>query len=140
MAANVSVAFDFDLRATEKTLEEYSNLKKINDFLDGKSKHKHLLFYYQKPDDSSGTELVDAPGPAKLMITTGEHEDVRIKGRGVYFLRTVGDQKSVKTDIPTDHELLFGEVGALPLESLNGGLNEIFKPIVCKSNAVVWDD
>ena len=50
---------------------------------------------------------------------------MRIKSHAVYFLRTVADQKSVKLEIACDHELLFGEVSASPLESLSTGLNEV---------------
>ena len=58
-------------------------------------KHKHIFIYHQKPDilNEQG-ELVDAKGDAKLIITTGEHEDMRIKSHAVYFLRTVADQKA----------------------------------------------
>jgi len=115
MAANVASAFGMSDRVhlVEQTLGEYNNLKKLNDFLEGKSKHRHVFIYYQRPDvPNDQGELVDAKGDAKLLITTGEHEDVRIKSRAVYFLRNVAENKPVKADVSSDGDLLFGEMAA----------------------------
>jgi hypothetical protein len=132
MAANVAAAFDMidTQNVVEDVLTEYNNFKKINDFLEGRAKHKHLFIYYQKPDIfNDAGEFVDAKGDAKLFITYGDNDDLRIKSRAVYFLRTVGDQKAVKPEVACDHELLFGEVAAAPLESLATGLNDVFRPL-----------
>lgn len=44
----------------------------------GRSKHKHIFVYYQRPDvPNDMNEFVDAKGEPKIMITTGEHEDAR---------------------------------------------------------------
>lgn len=100
------------VNVVEQVLGEYNNLKKLNDFLEGKSKHKHVFVYYQRPDViNDANELVDAkgavaerfsrscltariprPGDAKLMITTGEHEDVRIKNRAAPWTCIFGDE------------------------------------------------
>jgi len=141
MAMNVAAACNMLDRVNhvEDVLSEYQNLKKLNDFLEGKSKHKHIFVYYQKPDvPNEMGDLVDAKGDPKFMITTGEHEDMRIKGRAVYFVRNVPDQKAVKVDIASDGELLFGEMAASPLESLDTGLMGVFKPLICRSNCVDW--
>lgn len=37
-------------------------------------------------------EPVDGPGEAKLIVTPGEQE--RLKGRAVYFLRTLPNEKA----------------------------------------------
>jgi len=137
MAANVASAFGMSDRvhSVEALLGEYNNLKKLNDFLEGKSKHRHVFVYYQRPDvPNDQGELVDAKGDAKLIITTGEHEDVRIKNRAVYFLRNVAENKPVKADVSSDGDLLFGEMAASPLESLNTGLLDVFKPLVSQGS------
>ncbi|CAE8591739.1 unnamed protein product, partial [Polarella glacialis] len=141
MAANVAAAFNMLDRVhyVESVLGEYNNLKKLNDFLEGKSKHKHVFIYHQRPDvPNDQGELVDAKGDPKLMITTGEHEDVRIKSKAVYFLRNVPDSKAVKAEFACDNELLFGEMAASPLESLNTGLLDVFRPIVCQASSIDW--
>ena len=68
MAANVAAAFGMSDRVhvVEQVLGEYNNLKKLNDFLEGKSKHKHVFVYYQRPDViNDANELVDAKGDAQ---------------------------------------------------------------------------
>jgi hypothetical protein len=52
MAENVAAAFDMSDRVDKitETLSEYNNFKKLNDFLEGKSKHKHIFIYHQRPD------------------------------------------------------------------------------------------
>jgi dynein heavy chain len=141
MAANVAAAFGIveKTQQVEEFFGEYNNLKKLSDFLEGKSKHKHIFVFYQKPDIPNDLgELIDAKGDAKIMITTGEHEDMRIKSEAVYFLRNVPDQKPVKLDVLCDAELLFGEMAASPLESLDTGLMEVFRPLVCQSTCFDW--
>merc|ERR1712194_978705 len=70
-------------------------------------------------------------------ITTGEHEDMRIKSRAVFFVRAndgapdQGDNKKpIRNDVASDQELLFGEMAASPLESLNTGLANVFMPLI----------
>lgn len=141
MAANVAAAFNLTERTSyvEDTLGEYSNLKKINDFLEGKSKHKHIFIYYQRPDiPNEFGEPIDTKGDPKLMITTGEHEDMRIKSRAVYFLRNVPDQKAVKVEVGCDHELLFGEMSGNPLQSLNTGMQDVFGKLIQGASSVDW--
>ena len=38
-------------------------------------------------------------------------------------------ERSIKVDVGSDNDLLFGEVAASPLESLNMSLSEVFRPI-----------
>jgi dynein heavy chain len=140
MAANVAAAINQpdNVLMVEEVFQEYNNLKKLDDFLAGKSKHKHIFIYYQKLDmPNEMGDSVDAAGPPKIMITTGEHEDMRIKGRAVYFLRNpiVPEGRAVKLDVSCDNELLFGEMSGKPLESLNTGLMDVFRPLVSQKMA-----
>jgi dynein heavy chain len=132
MATNVAVAMDMPdkLKYVEDMLSEYNNFKKINDFLEGKSKHRHIFVYYQQQDHMNDHNEIISRGESKLMITTGDNEEMRIKGKAVYFVRNVPDQKPVKSDVPCDNELLFGEMAACPLYSLDMGLQGVFKPLV----------
>jgi len=123
----------------EDFFSEHNNLKKLNDLLEGKSKHKHIFVYFQRQDVPNDLgELVDAKGDPKPMLTTGEHEDMRIKSRAVYFLRNVLDQKPVRPDVSSDGDLLFGEMAASPLESLNTGLMDVFRPLVNNTGGIDW--
>jgi dynein heavy chain len=136
MAENIAVAFNQEARQAqiEAVIREHANMKKVVDFLEGKSRHQHLFFFYQKPDviNDKG-EYIDGAGDPKLLITTGEHE--RIKSRAVYFLRNVPPERAVKADVAVDADLLFGEVAACPLESLNTALMGVFFPLICQPTA-----
>jgi dynein heavy chain len=140
IAENVASAFGAkDIKRIEDTITESLNLKKLNDFLEGKAKHQHIFFFYQKPDAyNENNEVIDGAREAKLSITTGEHE--RIKSYAVYFLRNTHPDKPVRTDVATDPELLFGTVAANPLESLGATLAELFKPMVihAQDNPACW--
>lgn len=140
MVANVAEAFDISNKIGDVENFFIHNLKKVNEFLEGRSKHKHFFVYYQQKSDDDDVKHAKMD----FIYTTGEHEDYRIKNRAVYFLRNVYDNKGmvsdkeIKKDTATDADVLFGEVTQCPLESLNTGLLEVFKPMICKSSSVDW--
>jgi dynein heavy chain len=140
MAANVAAAFGLgDSPKSEEFFQEQANYKRVTEWLEGRSKHKHLFVYYQKQDVPNDMgEFVDAKGDPKLVMTTGEQEDVRIKQRAVYFLRNVADHKAVRAEVSSDADILFGEMAASPLESLNTGLMDIFRPLVSHPAGLDW--
>eukprot|EP00392_Amoebophrya_sp_AT5.2_P000467 g468.t1 len=118
-------------RKVEEAFREPQNFKKLSEFLEGKSKRQHLFVYYQKADIlNEAGEYVDGPGDARVVLSNGETE--RLKSRGCYFLRTQPAEKPVKVDVATDPDLLFGEITAQPLESLDTSLKAIFLPSVQK--------
>ena len=114
-------------------MREHANLKRLNDFLEGKSKHHHIFLFDQKADviNESG-EAIDGHGESKVLVTVGEQE--RLKGRAVYFMRTIAEGKTVKMENGSDTELLYGEIAANPLESLETSLGSIFLPFLKKSS------
>ena len=123
-----------DIRRVEGVIQENLNYKKLTEFLEGRTKQQHIFFFYQRPDTyNEHNELVDAHKDCKLTITTGENE--RIKSFAVYFLRNVPQDRAIKTDVFSDHELLFGEVTPNPLESLSTTLATVFQPIAARQEA-----
>jgi len=80
MIENVAMVFDPSgrdefVRKVEEVIRESGNLKKVNDFLEGKSKRHHIFFYFQKPDvTNDNNELVDGPGEPRITIQNGETE------------------------------------------------------------------
>ena len=131
-----NVASAFDIKNVEGTIQETLNFKKITEFLEGKTKQQHIFFFYQRPDIlNEHNEPVDAHKDCKLTITTGENE--RIKSFAVYFLRNVPQDRSIKADVFSDQELLFGEVTANPLESLSTTLASVFQPISSRQE-ITW--
>jgi dynein heavy chain len=132
MAEVTASAFNKDVQFVEDVFREHGNLKRFNDFLEGKSKHSHIFIFDQKTDVINEVgEPVDGPGEAKLIVTPGEQE--RLKGRAVYFLRTLPNEKAVKLDVSSDQELMFGEIAANPLASLDTSLGSVFMPYLQRS-------
>ena len=100
----------------------------LEDFLLGIGPPK-LIIYYQ-PDL---TEEVDARDPNienKLMITRGD--DIKLEGKGVFFIRTTPDGKPVNQD-KVDTEVLFGEITPNTLAQLRGAMNIILDSFVLES-------
>jgi dynein heavy chain len=122
-------AFEKDPQQVEDVFREHANLKRLNDFLEGKSKHHHIFIFDQRADVMNDMgEPIDGPGDTKIIITTGESE--RLKGRAVYFFRTLPAEKAVKLDVGSDGDLLFGEIAANPLESLDASLGNLYLPFL----------
>eukprot|EP00930_Biecheleria_cincta_P100463 TRINITY_DN920_c0_g1_i2.p1 TRINITY_DN920_c0_g1~~TRINITY_DN920_c0_g1_i2.p1 ORF type:complete len:4610 (-),score=1017.36 TRINITY_DN920_c0_g1_i2:106-13935(-) len=140
IAENVASAFGRQeyIKQIEVTIQEGLNLKKLNEFLEGKTKQQHIFFFYQRPDTHNDlNEVVDAGKEPKLTITTGEND--RIKSFAVYFLRNVPPEKSIRADVASDHELLFGEVTPNPLDSLSTTLASVFRPMASHTqNGTNW--
>eukprot|EP00913_Durusdinium_trenchii_P023519 g22096.t1 len=148
MAANVAAAFGMSDRVhvVEQVLGEYNNLKKLNDFLEGKSKHKHVFVYYQRPDViNDANELVDAKGDAKLMITTGEHEDDLESNLRMFInqsfeaiasiesslkllakFQSILQRDSLRQDLETKFAVIFHNYG---LELTHAYLDEVWKEL-----------
>eukprot|EP00931_Biecheleriopsis_adriatica_P081370 TRINITY_DN5469_c0_g1_i3.p1 TRINITY_DN5469_c0_g1~~TRINITY_DN5469_c0_g1_i3.p1 ORF type:complete len:4660 (-),score=1275.41 TRINITY_DN5469_c0_g1_i3:88-14067(-) len=139
IAENVASAFGREehIKQVEGTILESLNFKKLNEFLEGKTKQQHIFFFYQRPDAyNDQNELIDAGKDVKLTITTGENE--RIKSFAVYFLRNVPPEKAIRSDVASDQDLLFGEVTPNPLESLSATLSDVFRPLAARSQEANW--
>ncbi|PHJ15738.1 dynein heavy chain family protein [Cystoisospora suis] len=111
---------------------------KIEKFLNGTSRRQYVLFGYQKPRESRNA----TPGPpdpsldAKLICTDGTESG--LESRSIYFLKTTPRGKAVNLNVPSDCEVLFGEVAAAPLSSLDVTLADVFLPVVERFNENDW--
>ena len=129
MCEVAAAAFEKEPQQVEDVFREHANLKRLNDFLEGKSKHHHIFVFDQRADVINDLgEPVDGPGDTKILVTTGEQE--RLKGRAVFFLRTVAADKAIKVDVTSDGDLLFGEMSGNPLESLDTSLGSLYLPFL----------
>lgn len=68
--------------------------------------------------------------PAKFLFEYSIGEKEKLKGKGIYFLRTTPNGKPVNPNGANDNEVLFGEVSEHTVTSLNTIINSIFKPLV----------
>ena len=63
-----------------------------------------------------------------LNYLIGEKE--KLKGKGLYFVRTTPPNKPVNPNGSNDNEVLFGEISEHTVTSLNIIINNVFKPLV----------
>lgn len=69
-----------------------------------------------------------------LIYLIGEKE--KIKGKGLYFVRTTPPHKPVNANGANDNEVLFGEISEHTVTSLNIIINNVFKPLVDRLDPV----
>jgi hypothetical protein len=69
-----------------------------------------------------------------LNYLIGEKE--KIKGKGLYFVRTTPPHKAVNPNNGNDNEVLFGEISEHTVTSLNIIINNVFKPLVDRLDPV----
>jgi hypothetical protein len=97
----------------------------------------HIFVYYQCPyriNEETG-ELRETSSTKEFVITDGEK--VKLKGKGLYFLRTNLDKKISETG-QNDNEVLFGEVSDQSVTALNTTINMIYKPLVDNLTKPEW--
>ena len=63
-----------------------------------------------------------------ILYLIGEKE--RLKGKGLYFVRTTPPGKPVNPNMGNDNDVLFGEISEHTVTSLNVVINNVFKPLV----------
>jgi len=71
----------------------------------------------------------------EFFVTDGEK--VKLKGKGLYFVRTTKD-KPVKVDIASDDQVLFGEISEHTVTTLNTMINSVYKPMVSSLESNEW--
>jgi dynein heavy chain len=89
----------------------------------------HIFVYYQTPYrivEETG-EIRETSSTKEFVITDGEK--VKLKGKGLYFLRCNLD-KPVNVNGTNDNEVLVGEVSEHSVTALNTTINQVFKPLV----------
>ena len=65
-------------------------------------------------------------------------EKLKLKGKGIFFLRTIPKDKEVNLGTYSDSEVIFGEVSDQSLSALNVVVNNIYKPLVEKLEPPEW--
>ncbi|EPR57521.1 putative dynein heavy chain family protein [Toxoplasma gondii TgCatPRC2] len=112
---------------------------KIEKFLSGASRRQHLLFAFHQGNatpSSPGALNSDVGLDAKLICTDGAESG--LQSRSIYFLKTTQRGKAVNLNVASDGEVIFGEIAAAPLASLDVALTGLFLPIVEKFNEKEW--
>ena len=89
----------------------------------------YVFVYYQAPYrivEETG-EIRETSSTKEFVITDGEK--VKLKGKGLYFLRCNLD-KPINVNGTNDNEVLVGEVSKHSVTALNTTINQVFKPLV----------
>lgn len=88
-----------------------------------------LFVYYQSSDvRNTSDELEDSGQEPRLFATFGDTD--RIKSKGCYFFRNVDEGKPINTNQSNDMEVMFGEIGAEPISTLESVLVMTCIPMV----------
>lgn len=74
----------------------------------------------------------------KWSLTNILGEKIKLKGKGVYFMRCVPPGKPITASGTNDNEVLFGEISEHTVFSLNIIINNIYKPLVDKLDTSDW--
>lgn len=89
----------------------------------------HVFVYYQAPyriNEETG-EIRETTSQKEFVVTDGEK--VKLKGKGLYFLRTNLD-KPINVNGTNDNDVLVGEVSEHSVTALNTTINHVFRPLV----------
>lgn len=94
-----------------------------------------VFVYYQTPYKvTESGDIFHYEGREEFYVTDGEKE--KIKGKGLYFVRTTPPHKAVNPNNGNDNEVLFGEISEHTVTSLNIIINNVFKPLVDRLDPV----
>jgi hypothetical protein len=63
---------------------------------------------------------------------------VKLKGKGLYFVRTTKPGKAINVNGQNDTEVLFGEISEHTVTSLNTIINSVYKPMVAGLETSEW--
>lgn len=65
-------------------------------------------------------------------------EKIKLKGKGVYFMRCIPPGKAISVTGTNDSEVLFGEISENSVFALNTIVNSVYKPLVDKLDNSDW--
>ena len=98
----------------------------MTDFFSGEGPSK-LIIFHQKPTPEEGEDASLWTDEEKVIfVTSGDKETDRMHQHACYFLRNCDG--SVDTQTACDDTVLFGELSASPLRSLESALSKVFRP------------
>jgi dynein heavy chain len=134
----VNECFGINEQILHDKFREDENYRILSRFLDGTGPPK-VLFYMQRPD-MRGTydELIDSHEDPRLLITFGDTE--RIKSKAAFFYRTSPDGRGVNVQNASDNEVIYGEIGAQPIMSLENVITSAYVPMVNSIDEGEWGE
>jgi gas vesicle protein len=111
---------------------------KFDDFFAGVGSPRILIYYQTQYKITESGEVKDYGGHKEFFVTDGEK--IKLKGKGVYFIRATKPGKPLNANASNDSEIMFGEISEHSVTSLNTIINQIYKPMVDKLNKEDWGE
>jgi dynein heavy chain len=108
----------------------------MDDFFKGVGPQRIFVYYQTQFKISESGEIQDLGGHDEFFVSDGEK--IKLKGKGVYFVRTTPAGKQINLNSANDNEVLFGEISEHTVTSLNTIINQVYKPLVDKLDNSAW--
>jgi hypothetical protein len=105
-------------------------------FLKGTGPNRVFVYWQTAYKITEAGDIQELPGREEWYVTDGEKE--RLKGKGLYFVRTTPPGKPVNPNLGNDNDVLFGEISEHTVTSLNVVINNVFKPLVDRLEPADW--
>jgi hypothetical protein len=110
--------------------------KAIEDFLKGEGANRIFIYYQTQYKILESSEIQDIGGHEEFFVTDGEK--IKLKGKGVYFVRTTPPKKAINLMNGNDNDILFGEISQHTVTSLDTIINKVYKPLVDRLDTQSW--
>lgn len=73
-----------------------------------------------------------------LILNSNIGENIKLRGKGIFFFRTTPPTKLINTNSANDNEVLFGEISEHTIHTLNTLINFVYRPLVDKLEPSDW--
>lgn len=97
-----------------------------DDFFAGTGNPRILVYYQTQYKITDSGEIKDFGNPNHKEFFVTDGEKIKLKGKGIYFLRTKEQGKTVVSDT----DVLFGEISESSITSLDVIINKVYKPMM----------
>lgn len=97
-----------------------------------------IFVYYQIPYkmNDNGDPPIDIGSVKEFVVSDGEK--VKLRGKGVYFVRTTAPGKAINANGTNDSEILFGEISQHCVPAFDTIINSVYKPLIEKLEPNDW--
>lgn len=74
--------------------------------------------------------------PHEFVVSHGE--GVKLRGKGIYFLRNTKPGQAINQTATNDEQVLFGEISENSVGVLKTLINNVYKPMIDRMNPEEW--
>ena len=136
MASVIADVFQIGEYDAYEVFKNDVNKQMLEDFQKGAGPARIFVFYQTQHKITESGDIIELGGHKEFFVTDGEK--LKLKGKGVYFVRTTPQGKPVSAGNTNDNEVLFGEISEHTVTSLDTVINLIYKPFIEKLGPQEW--